>query len=277
VAAPTRPSERVLDLFAVPDDVRPLPGGQGASVVAGDLVLSPGRDAATASWLCPPVARLAVALDLRPRRSLRLAMPVPARDGEWVVDGWAASRYEPDTTACTDLDVLVATGRLLHAELAVAFPTRPAGLDQRTDHWAEAERIAFATPDEIRSATKPDDPRGNLLAVAADVVEGAGDVPLGTDQLVHGDLAGNVLLDASGTPVVIDLAPYWRPPMWAEAVCVLDAVLWLGADARTLADWSHGIPALALARAVTFRLLSDGPLADVDRYAAALAHAWPSP
>jgi len=267
----------VLDLFAVPDDVRPLPGGQGASVVAGDLVLSPGRDAATASWLCPPVARLAVALDLRPRRSLRLAMPVPARDGEWVVDGWGASRYEPDTTACTELGVLVATGRLLHAELAVAFPTRPAGLAGRTDRWAVAERVAFAGPDEIASATSPSDPRHEQLLRVAEVLRRAGDVSLGTDQLVHGDLAGNVLLDASSTPVVIDLAPYWRPPLWAEAVCVLDAVLWLGAQARVLRDWSHGIPALALARAAAFRLLSDGPGADVDRYAAALTHAWPSP
>ena len=36
-----QPTARVLDLFAVPDDVRPVPGGHGYSVVAGDLVLSP--------------------------------------------------------------------------------------------------------------------------------------------------------------------------------------------------------------------------------------------
>lgn len=44
------PSPRVLDLFAVPDDVAPLPGGRGDSVHAGDLVLSPGRDPEIARW-----------------------------------------------------------------------------------------------------------------------------------------------------------------------------------------------------------------------------------
>ena len=31
---------------------------------------------------------------------MRLALPVPARDGEVVVDGWAATRFEPGTTPC---------------------------------------------------------------------------------------------------------------------------------------------------------------------------------
>ncbi|HEY3535475.1 MAG TPA: hypothetical protein VGK60_07905 [Pedococcus sp.] len=105
------PTGRVLDLFAVPDDVRPIPGGRGRSVVAGDLVLSPGRDAATAPWLNPRLARLAVDLDTRASRPLRIAVPVPARDGSWVVDGWGASRYEPDSSHCRELSVLVAAGR----------------------------------------------------------------------------------------------------------------------------------------------------------------------
>ncbi|NYD42439.1 aminoglycoside phosphotransferase [Nocardioides panaciterrulae] len=254
------PSERVLDLFAVPADVQPLAGGQGASVRAGDLVLSPGRDPAVCAWLNPVLARLAVRLDERPARSfrdLRIAMPVPARDGEWVVDGWGASRWEPGTTSCTDVDVLVATGRLLHAELAGAVPSRPAGLARRDDRWASAEREAFegspAGPDLVRR-----------LAGLRD------DTPLGPDQLVHADLAGNVLLDAAGAPVVLDLAPAWRPARWAEAVTVLDAALWLGAPLARLHDWAAGPERQAMLRAALFRLLSDvdPPL---DRYEAALA------
>jgi hypothetical protein len=165
------PPARVLDLFVVPDVVVPLSGRD--SVVAGDLVLTPGRDPDTLTWLNPVVARLAVRLDERPGRhprDLRVAMPVPARDGSWVVDGWAASRYEPGTTPCADLDVTLATAHLLHAELAVAVPTRPAALPP-TDE-----------PDA---------------------------------QLVHANLAGNVLLDARGAPVVLDLDPAWRPAGWA--------------------------------------------------------------
>lgn len=273
-SAPTSVPARVLDLFAVPDDVRPLPGGQGGSVVSGDLVLSPGRDATTQDWLSPVLARLAVALDreltgdqgpLVLARSggtvagaarggaVRIAMPIPARDGSWVVDGWAASRYEPDTTSCTDLDVLVATGRVLHARLAVAVPERPSGLDARTDRWAVADRLVRGPAAALREAVAPYGSRA-AAGWVEELAEVDGDGP---DQLVHGDLAGNVLLDATGTPVVIDLAPYWRPALWAEAVCVLDAVLWHGADRAVLDAWRHGARRRAMLRAAVFRLLSD--------------------
>jgi hypothetical protein len=153
------PSAEVLDLFAVPDAARPLEGDRHGRVVAGDLLLSPDRDPDVLAWLNPVVARLAVRLDERPDRDvrdLRLAMPVPARDGSWVVDGWAASRFEPGTTVCDDPAVLRATAHVLHAELAVAV-----------------------TPDA---------------------------------RVADDDLAGRVLLDGAGAPVVLDVEPAWLNP-----------------------------------------------------------------
>ena len=47
-----------------------------------------------------------------------------------------------------------------------------------------------------------------------------------------------MLLDAAGIPLVIDVAAYWRPVLWAEAVTVLDAEArrdLLGQDAEPLA------------------------------------------
>ncbi len=259
-----RPPPRVLDLFAVPDDVEPLPGGQGGSVRAGDLVLSPGRDAATATWLNPVLARLAVRLDEDPTRrarDLRLAMPVPARDGSWVVDGWGASRYEPGTVACHDLDVTLAAGRLLHARLASAVPARPAGLDERDDRWARAERLVFGPLAELLAAGGP--------AVVTAAAARFDDTDLGPDQLVHADLAGNVLLDDRGAPVVIDVAPAWRPVRWAEAVAVLDGVVGHDAPRSVLAGWTAGASRQAMLRAIAFRVLSD--LEPSPRYAEVLA------
>ena len=247
--------ERVLDLFAVPGDVRPVPGGQGHSVVAGDLVLSPGRDAQTAGWLNPVLAPLAVRLDLERvsgRAAVRVAMPIPARDGSWVVDGWGASRYEPDTTACHDPALLAATGRLLHARFDEAVRSRPTGLDARTDRWAVADRLAWGSSQELAAAAER-----SGSALVRRLVEERVDVDLGPDQLVHGDLAGNVLLDAAGTPVVIDVAPYWRPARWAEALCLLDAVAWHGAAGSVLEPWTTGTGRQALVRAALFRLLAD--------------------
>lgn len=246
------PPAEVCDLFAVSGPGQPLDGGQGHSVQVGDLVLSPGRDATTADQLDPVIARLAAGLDHAVPRSLRIAMPIPTRDLRWVVDGWGATRFEPGARPCHDLAVLLATSRLLHAHLAVVVPTAPDGLEQRTDRWALAERAAFG-------------PEPPLDILGEELAQDWGEADLGSDQLVHGDLAGNVLLDRAGLPLVIDLSPYWRPALWAEAVVVLDAVLWQGADVTALNGWRHGRPRQAMLRAAAFRLLSDED-PDLDHY-----------
>lgn len=245
-----KPSPDVFDLFAVPDDAVALEGGQGHSVLAGDLVLSPGRNPRTAQWLNPIIAPLSAELDHEQPRSIRLAMPIPTRDLQWVANGWGATRYEPDTRRCRDLDVLIATGRLLHARLAAKVSAPPVGINGRDDRWTRAERFAFGESQPI----------GIPTAVGALVSRLTADLDtsnLGPDQLVHGDLAGNVLLDATGIPLVIDVAPYWRTTLWAEAVCVLDAVVWLGADVTVMGSWSAGTQRQAMLRAALFRLLSD--------------------
>ncbi|WP_114203455.1 aminoglycoside phosphotransferase [Janibacter anophelis] len=251
-----RPSEHVLDMFAVPGDLEPLPGGQGDSVRAGDLVLSPGRDEATQSRLNPHLARLAADLDTRrgrDRRDLRIAMPVPARDGNWVVDGWGATRYEPGTRRLTDLTAVRAVGAVLHAELARVVRSWPPAAQPPTGRWAVAEGIAFDESDLPEGLAPDVRPLAERLAAARD------DTPLGPCQLVHGDLAGNVLLDPDGAPVVIDVAPYWRPALWAEATCVLDGVTDLDADPAVMTEWTKGAPRQAMLRAALFRLLSDRP------------------
>lgn len=269
-----RPSDHVLDLFAVPGDVEPLAGGQGGTVRAGDLVLSPGRDAPVQDLLNPVLARLAVDLDTRPgreRQDLRLAMPIPARDGSWVVDGWGASRFEPGAQLLVDLDATRAVAAVLHAELAQRVNGWPPAHQPPRERWSVAERIAFGEADVESDAAGED--ATPLLRWLLDERDLGAD--FGEPQLVDGDLAGNVLLDADGAPVVIDIAPYWRPPLWAEAVCVLDAVMWWGAEPDAMHEWRDGAARQAMIRAALFRLLSDRP-ADVPAYEAALAPLSPA-
>ncbi|WP_323793215.1 hypothetical protein [Nocardioides sp.] len=263
------PPAHVLDLFAVPEVVTHLPGGSGSTYRAGDLVLSPGRDETVQAWLSPVLARLAVRLDEDPgrrARDLRVAMPVPARDGSWVVNGWAACRYEPEAVTCLDLDVTLAAGRSLHAHLAVAVGSRPPRLHEREDRWARAERVAFGPTQEMVAAAAG--------TPAADVVDRVAphlsDVPLGTEQLVHADLAGNVLLDRQGAPLVIDVSPAWRPVQWAEAVAVVDLVTWFGAPLSVVEPRQSGPERQALLRALIFRALSDEQL-DPEAYAPLLS------
>ena len=260
-AAP--PSARVLDLFAVPDDVEHLPGGVGGSFRAGDLVLSPGRDAAVMAWLAPVLARLAVALEEDRESRLRLALPIPARDGSIVVDGWAATRFEPDLEPCTDLGITRRAGRLLHARLDERVREPHPSLAARSDRWALAERMAFG---ELELS-------GDAGAVELAEQALAGCTPDESPrQLVHADLSGNVLTDPSGAAFVVDFSPAWRPVGWAEAVCVLDSVIDLGAHPLALAS----VEPQDLRRAIAFRVLSDRP-ADLPVYSAALERLLNSP
>lgn len=254
-------------MFAVPGDIEPLTGGQGGSVRAGDLVLSPGRGPRVQDLLSPVLARLAVDLDTRPardHRDLRIAMPVPARDGSWVVDGWAASRFEPGTRQLTDLAATRAVGAVLHAELARVVTSWPPSLEPPVGRWAVAERVAFGE-DPLPDDGLDPEVQGLLAHLAA----ARDDTDLGPAQLVHGDLAGNILLDPQGAPVVIDLAPYWRPALWAEATAVLDGVARGHADPLAMDAWVTGPRRQAMLRAAIFRIVSDHPT-DLRAYAAAL-------
>ena len=261
---PSQPPDHVLDLFAAEGVLEPLAGGRGTTWRAGDLALSPGH-AASEGWLAPIQARLAVRLDEQSHRSIRLALPVPARDGSLVVDGWTATRFEPGTTPCHDLATLRATAHLLHAHLAGVVAERPTELEARTDRWGVADHQAYDADAALRAAAGRPEP--GLAGLVERLVAGLEPPELGREQLVHADLAGNVLLDRSGVPFVIDFSPTWRSPLWAEAVCVLDAVLWLGAPPTALDDWRHGQQRQAMLRAALFRVLSDEPC-DVARYEA---------
>ena len=118
-----------------------------------------------------------------------------------------------------------------------------------------------------RGRLRPIAPRRVCADLVDALAEQLDDTDLGREQLVHRDLAGNVLLDATGVPFVIDFSPAWRSPLWAEAICVLDAVLWRGAPPDALDGWRAGAERQAMLRAALFRVLSDQPC-DVARYAA---------
>jgi uncharacterized protein (TIGR02569 family) len=75
------------------------------------------------------------------------------------------------------------------------------------------------------------------------------------DQLVHGDLLGNVLFAEAVAPAVIDWSPYWRPASWGLAIAAADALCWHGAGVDVVRRWSH-LPdwGQMLVRALIFRI-----------------------
>jgi hypothetical protein len=232
----TGPSPTVRAAFGVAD-ARPL---VAPTWRAGDLVLKPETDHGLQAWLGTAVAGVE-------RRGFRLGEPVPALGGSWVVDGWGASRWVagapvPEIGPTPERwRTALEAGRAFHR--SVARLGRPAFIDHRDSWWARADRRAWheAGPAEPVAA----------LAPTAALLERACR-PLGEPQVVHADLAGNVLLADGLDPAVIDVSPYWRPPAYAEGVLVADALCWHGATPDLLDDLGVAVPAVA--RAMLFRL-----------------------
>ena len=125
---------------------------------------------------------------------------------------------------------------------------RPRFLDGRSNEWAIGDRVAWG---EIPCGDFP--AVGHLPALAEAVR------PLAApNQLIHGDLSGNVLFHDQLAPAIIDFSPYWRPAAYASAIVVADALLWEDADGQVL-DLVSNIDNFGqfLVRALIFRLVTD--------------------
>jgi len=233
-----RPSNAVLEAFGLArHELLPLGGGTDLAWRAGHAVLKPCYDPVEWRWMAEVLPGVR-------QDGFRLALPLPARDGRWVVDAWCAqTAVEGAHAEGRWLDVL-AIGERFHA--AIAHLNRPAFLEDRDSPWALGDRVAWGeipAPIEHPVLRRMLDLRRPLALPS---------------QLVHGDLGGNVLFCEGLPPAVIDFAPYWRPVGFAAAVVVADAVCWEGAAPQTFYQAVCAIeqfPQL-LVRALIFRIVT---------------------
>ena len=256
MTVPERPVRRpvpasVLDAFGVSGDPEPLTGGQGTAWSVGGVVLKPADlPGEEATWRAEVFERLE-------RSGFRVARPHRARDGSLVVEGWMAEellsgRHEQRWPE------IIAAGERFHS--ALAGEPRPSFLDSRQDAWAIGDRVAW---EELPATDFARVPHLSRLVALRRRLEGAA-------QLVHGDLGGNVLFADPEPPAVIDFSPYWRPPAFASAIVIADALVWEGADESILGAVSHvpDFPQYLLRaliyRAVTARLFFESGRAETD-------------
>ncbi|RVW04988.1 TIGR02569 family protein [Rhodococcus spongiicola] len=253
-----QPPQHICSIFGLGEVELVVASGAGwdGGWRLGDVVLSPVADHARAAWSARVRETLAV-------DAVRLARPVRASDGRYVVSGWCANTYIEGAPE-PRYDEVVSLSLRLHA--ATAQLARPRFLMQpAVAPWADvdvfvaADRAAWETV-PLRSARAV----GALEGLSGDgkrSIELIGQLaslrkPVrAPDQLVHGDLFGTVLFSGSTTPAVTDLTPYWRPAVWAAGVTVVDALSWGGADEGLIGRWED-LPEWPqmLLRALLFRL-----------------------
>ncbi len=228
------PPRSVLEAWAV-SHPHPLAGGQGEAFRAGPLVLKPTTEPARAVWLAETLARLDAG------DALRVIRPARSSTGRWVVDGWAAWHWREGRPRPDRWDEVLEVSQRFHRVLA-GVPWDPAMV--ASHRWAWADRVAWGEP----AADLPDAIRP-LLDRRRPV-----DLPC---QLVHGDLGGNVLFHDALPPAVIDVSPFWRPPGYADAIVVADAVAWQCAGDELVEQLLRRQGEQLLLRAVLFRVAVD--------------------
>lgn len=257
MSAAELPPEHVRSTFGLRgQEPEALDAAADGSWRVGEVVLSPVLDHARAAWS----AELRETLDVD---GVRLARPVRASDGRYVVSGWRADTFITGTPAPRYDEAVSLSVRLHDATAALPRPRflaqSPAPPYSDVDVFALADRAAWATTpfadvqglDEI-VARGPDGERSKELVRRLASLRR----PVSTrSQVVHGDLFSNVLFAGAAAPGVADIVPYWRPAPWAAAVIVIDAISWGGADEGLVERWSvlPEWPQMLL-RAMLFRL-----------------------
>jgi uncharacterized protein (TIGR02569 family) len=239
ISSRNRPPRGVIAAFGPEGDPVPLVGGRGLAWRVGDLVFKP-RD------LAPD--ELAWQADVLPTvnaTDVRLSIPQRATGGELIVDGWTAWSYLPGEHRAGRWTEVIEVGDRYHR--AVANVARPGFIAARTHPWAIGDRVAWG-----------DAPIDPYLAVPHVARLAALRRPVDArNQLIHGDLTGNVLFSDELPPAVIDLSLYWRPKAFATAIVLADAIVWEGAD-ESLLDSVGDVDDISqmLVRALLYRLVA---------------------
>jgi uncharacterized protein (TIGR02569 family) len=227
-----------------------LAGGRGTTWRAGQVVLKPADSVREGRWA-------ADVYDALEGPGFRVPAPVRAVTGDWVAQGWTAWRWVAGAAAdwsgvSPRWPELIAVSRALAAALT-GLPM-PRWWATEENPWTIGDRVAWGERDP-----------GPLLGPAAGQVAvqvrrllpalGPVDLP---DQLIHADLAGNVLFADGLPPAVIDFSPLQRPAGLPLAIVAVDALMWKRARPEVLSQLADE-PEIdqLLAHALVYRLVTE--------------------
>ena len=253
--------ESVLRAFDIRHSVLPLPGGiTGSTYISGNLVLKRADDNAEAQWSSRLLSDPAI---LSPHYRIPQPIASAIEPERFVVDSWSCSLFVEGKSIPRTLSQwqeLLTAARAFLATLKAIAPTPPEFLETRCHRWDQAAQVAFGE----RSCPPLADDALYMLDRLRDLKQLIDRLPDDSDpistepQLIHSDLAGNVLFAQGLSPAIIDFSPMWRPAAWAEAIVVSDALVEYGSDSELLNFTGTGKSRMEmLHKAMLFRVVSD--------------------
>lgn len=242
--ASNRPTSRTVEAFGGdPALLTWLPGGQGTSWRAGDVVLKPTTSSERIDWLAGVLGQVSDTDDFR------VARHVAAADGRWVVDGWSATGWLEGSHLPGRWEEGMKVSAAFHAALARVHAEPPQGDD---GPWSTGARVAWNEQQAARDL-QPD--VVSLLDELAPLLNQSWTGP--SAQIIHGDL-GNILYAEGLAPAVIDMSPHFAPAPFADAIIVADALAWESAPRDLAVHFARTRTAgpQLLARAVVYRVVT---------------------
>jgi uncharacterized protein (TIGR02569 family) len=223
--------------FAGTTTAHVLPGGQNESVRAGNLVLKPVRESEKYLWLSECLNEIDFA-------DLQVAVPIRSRDGNYIENSIGATRYYEATFLRDRLEIKLSTcGRL---NMMISNVPKPDDFNSWENPWTKAQNLAWSQSGILRMEI-PEDIKA-LMDMRTQF-----EMP---HQLVHVDLAGNILFDNYDNPVVIDFTPGFYPKEYAEVLLLIDSIAWYEGSIENLnlLKLEQELKKQLILRALIFRL-----------------------
>jgi uncharacterized protein (TIGR02569 family) len=206
--ADKKPNQDILKAFGISGKLILLPGGEGTCYRVGDVVLKPVRDVREASW----IAEINNNLD---SSEFRIPKPIKSRGGDWVFDGWTASKFLQGKHKPGHYAEVIKLNTIFHK--ALKNVPKPAWFDKKTDVFAISDRMAWGEipiPD-FKITNKP------LKKIFSRLKENQ--LP---NQLIHGDWGiDQILFHNTLAPAVLDMTPYFRPKDYPIADMLISAII----------------------------------------------------
>lgn len=205
------PTKEILAAFGSNEQLILLTGGQGGTYKTGNIVLKPTINIIEAEW----VANI---LNSLKNDKFRIAKPVKANNGQWAFNNWIAFEFVSGQYINNRFEEIYKVSVDFHESLK-NIP-RPDFFDTRNDPWAIADRMAWGELElplyfeqTTKALTKLSEARKNIHL---------------PNQIIHGDIGGNILFEDELPPAVIDFSPYYRPAGFASAITIIDSLVWQG-------------------------------------------------
>lgn len=192
--------------FTTDTQAENLAGGQNESVKVGEVVLKPIHDQAEYLW----VSEVLNSIDFG---DLRIIKPLKSSLGNYIEDSFGATPYFKNSYHSYNLKENIRVCRQLN-ECLKNVPKPPSLFENLNNPWKKSQFLAWfevipnGLPEEVIF----------LLNCRKSI-----DLP---HQLVHVDLANNILVDNQNQVAIIDFTPGFYPKQYAEALLIIDTIAW---------------------------------------------------